>query len=248
MQPPKTVELAGNIAVAASSNKEERAALSLEQKNCMLCGLKGTADMPTASITILRHAAAASIQGSLHSNNAEARQKMLSFNKQQNAAEQTGRLAAAKTLLFNNVNCNWVEIGACLFPSGSNGPNLICCQAAGCKELIHHACQTEWENGGSGRETGGCNKFYVGHHPAANHFADVVKPMNRTTRAMTKAFSKEALPALIAGIVEALSDDDLEEDLKELKVSVYILSYILILTSSEFIDYANSTNLCCHFM
>jgi hypothetical protein len=37
----------------------------------------------------------------------------------------------------------------------------------GCNLLIHHACQAEWENGGPGRETGGCNKFCIGHHPLA---------------------------------------------------------------------------------
>jgi hypothetical protein len=38
---------------------------------------------------------------------------------------------------------------------------------SGCNLLIHHACQAEWENGGPGREAGGCDKFCVGHHPAA---------------------------------------------------------------------------------
>jgi hypothetical protein len=33
--------------------------------------------------------------------------------------------------------------------------------------LIHHACQAEWENEGLGQEMGGCNKFCIGHHPAA---------------------------------------------------------------------------------
>jgi hypothetical protein len=38
---------------------------------------------------------------------------------------------------------------------------------SGCNLLIHHACQGEWENWGLGRETGRCNKFCIGHHPAA---------------------------------------------------------------------------------
>ncbi len=112
----KTVELSGNIAVAAS-NKDERAALNT--KNSMVGDLKlphellGKADISNASITILHCAAATSIQGSLCSKNAEARQKVLSFIKQQNATEQAARFAAAKISSLKNVNCNWVKIGAC---------------------------------------------------------------------------------------------------------------------------------------
>jgi hypothetical protein len=50
--------------------------------------------------------------------------------------------------------------------------------------------------------------------------------VTKVTRAMMKAFSKEAPPVPIAGIVEALFDDNLEEELKELKVSVFIVTYI----------------------
>ncbi len=42
---------------------------------------------------------------------------------------------------------------------------------SGCNLLIHHACQAELENGGPGRETGGCNKFCAGHHSAAKLLA-----------------------------------------------------------------------------
>ncbi len=118
-----------------------------------------------------------------------------------------------------------MKIGACLFPSGSNGPNLSCCKAAGCKEQLHHECQAKWEDGGPERETSRCDKFCVGHHPAAKLFAVVVKPVTRANRAMTKDFSKEALPMPIAEILEAPSADDLEE-LEELKVSVYIVLYM----------------------
>ncbi len=117
--------------------------------------------MPTASIIILHRAAATSIQEALCSNDVEAtRQRVLSFIEQNNAAEQAARVAAAKASSLKNVNCNCVKIGAYLFPSGSNEPNLICCQADGChNEQLHHACQAEWEIGRAGRKTGGCEKY-----------------------------------------------------------------------------------------
>jgi hypothetical protein len=55
----------------------------------------------------------------------------------------------------------------CIFNSASNGPSLVPCQVFGCNLLIHHACQAEWEKGGPGQETGGCDKFCAGHHPFA---------------------------------------------------------------------------------
>jgi hypothetical protein len=48
----------------------------------------------------------------------------------------------------------------------------------------------------------------------------------RATRAMKKAFSKEALPVPIAGIIQALFNDDSKEEVKESKVSVCIVLYI----------------------
>ncbi len=63
--------------------------------------------------------------------------------------------------------CDWLSVGACVFNSALNGPSLVPWQVFGCNLLIHHACQVEWENGGPGRETRGCNKFCVGHHPLA---------------------------------------------------------------------------------
>jgi hypothetical protein len=63
--------------------------------------------------------------------------------------------------------CDWLSVGACVFNSAFNGPSSVPCQVSSCNLLIHHACQAEWENGGPGRETGGCNKFCIGHPPAA---------------------------------------------------------------------------------
>ncbi len=67
--------------------------------------------------------------------------------------------------------CDWLSVGACVFNSAFNGPSLVLCQVSGCILLIHHACQAEWENGGPGRETGGGNKFCIGHHPVAKFLA-----------------------------------------------------------------------------
>jgi hypothetical protein len=63
--------------------------------------------------------------------------------------------------------CDWLSVGACVLNSAFNGPSLVPCQVSGCNLLIHHACQAEWENGLPGQEMGGCDKFCVGHHPAA---------------------------------------------------------------------------------
>jgi hypothetical protein len=117
--------------------------------------------------------------------------KAVTFIEQQNAAEHASRLAAAKVSSVKNVECDWVIIGACFFPSSFNGPSLICCKVAGCKVLIHHACQAEWENGGPGWEAGPCNKFCVAHHPAAKPYAVVERPVARATRAMMMLFLKK---------------------------------------------------------
>jgi hypothetical protein len=64
-------------------------------------------------------------------------------------------------------NYDWLSVGACVFNSAFHGPSLVSCQVSGCNLLIHHVCQAEWENGGPGQEMGGCNKFCIGHYPAA---------------------------------------------------------------------------------
>ncbi len=97
--------------------------------------------------------------------------------------------------------------------------------------LIHHACQAEWENGGLGRETGGCDNFFVGHHPAAKLAAVVEKPVTRATRASMNAIYKEAQPAPTAGSIDALFPDSSEEELSELKVSASIVSYVMYIDS-----------------
>ncbi len=145
---PKAVEPSGCILGVLASNKEEGATSGNAKST--LGGLKsppeilGTSEMPTASITMSCGTGSTATQGSSCSNNAEARKKVMAFIEQQNAAEQASRLAAAKQVVsVKNVDCDWVKIGACLFASVTNGPSLICCQVAGCKELIHHACQAE---------------------------------------------------------------------------------------------------------
>jgi hypothetical protein len=67
--------------------------------------------------------------------------------------------------------CDWLSVGACVFDAAFNGPSLVSCQVSSCNLLIHHACQAEWENGGLGREMGGCVKLCVGHHPSAKLLA-----------------------------------------------------------------------------
>ncbi len=66
--------------------------------------------------------------------------------------------------------CDWLSVVACVFNSASNGPSLVPCQVLGCNLMFHHACWAKWENGGPGRETGGCDKFCIGHHPSAQLF------------------------------------------------------------------------------
>jgi hypothetical protein len=93
--------------------------------------------------------------------------------------------------------------------------HLVTCQVIGCHEKLHHECQAELENGGQGRDTGGCHKFCVGHHPAAKLLSDETIFL---TRAMSKAVSKKehasvpanntpAPPAPFPVIQEALCDD-----------------------------------------
>jgi hypothetical protein len=121
--------------------------------------LLGTSEMPTASIIILHGAGTTSVQGSTCRTNVEAHKKLLTFIVEQSAAAQASRLEAGKLSSVKNTECDWLSVGACLFDSALNGPSLIPCQVSGCNVLIHHACQAEWENGGPGRETGGCNKL-----------------------------------------------------------------------------------------
>jgi hypothetical protein len=67
--------------------------------------------------------------------------------------------------------CDWLSVGTCVFNSTCNGPSLGSCQVTDCNLMIHHACQAEWENRGPGRETGGCVKLCIGHHPFAKLLA-----------------------------------------------------------------------------
>ncbi len=185
--------------------------------------LPGTSEMPTALIIFLHGTSTTSIQGSSRCNNAKARKKVLTFIEEQNAAEQASRLEAAKLSSVKNIKCDWLTVGACLFASASNG--LICCQVAGCKVLIHHACRAEWESGGPGQETGGCNKFCVGHHPTAKLFAVVERPVARATRASMNVILNEAQPAPTARSTDTLFDASSEEKLSGVKLSVSIASY-----------------------
>jgi hypothetical protein len=50
------------------------------------------------------------------------------------------------------------------------------------------------------------------------------RPVARATRAITKVISEEAQPAPIRGIIQALFNNSSEEELNELKVSVFIVS------------------------
>jgi hypothetical protein len=168
--------------------------------------------MPTASITILQGAGTTSVQGSTCQTIAKARNKLLTFIEEQSAAEHASSLSAGKLSSVKNTKCDWLSVGACLFDSALNGPSLISCQVSGCNLLIHHACQAEWVNGGPGRETGGCNKFCVGHHPAANLLAVPGRHMAGATSELMKSILNEIQQGLTSRRVGSILPPDSSEE------------------------------------
>jgi hypothetical protein len=115
----------------------------------------------------------------------------------------------------------WLSVGACVFNSVFNGPSFISCQVFGCNLLIHHACQAEWENGGLGRETRGCNKFCVGHHPVAKLLAVPERQVaGATTELMTSILNDVQQWLTSRRVGSILPGYSSEEEEMEVKVSV----------------------------
>ncbi len=117
--------------------------------------------------------------------------------------------------------CDWLSVGACVFNSAFDGPSLVSCQVSGCNLLIHHACQAEWENGGIGWETRGCNKFCIGHHPAAKRLAFPEREVVGATSELMRSISNDVQKGLISrrvGSIRPQKSSDEEE--MEVKVSV----------------------------
>ncbi len=189
-------------------------------------GLLGTSEMPTTSITILHGTGTTSVQGSTHRTNVVAHKKLLTFIEEQSAAKQACSLAAGKlSSVKKKSECDWLSVGACLFDSALNGPSLISCQVSGYNVLIHHACQVEWENGGPGQEMGGCNKFCIGHHPAAKLLAVPDRHVAGATSELMKSISNGVQQGLTSRrVVSVFPPDSSEEELTEVKVSVSIPS------------------------
>jgi hypothetical protein len=96
---------------------------------------------------------------------------------------------------------------------------------SGCNLLIHHACQAEWENGGPCREMGGCNKFCVAHHCAANLLpVPETQEAGATSELMTSILNyiQQWLTSRKVGSI--LPEYSSEEEEMEVKVSVKNLS------------------------
>jgi hypothetical protein len=92
---------------------------------------------------------------------------------------------------------------------------------SGCNLLIHLACQAEWKNGGPGRETKGCNKFCVGHHPAAKLLAVPERQVAGATSELMTSISNDVQQGLTSRKVGSiLPQYSLEEEESEVKVSV----------------------------
>jgi hypothetical protein len=117
--------------------------------------------------------------------------------------------------------CDWLSVGVCVFNYAFNEPSLISCQVSGCNLLIHHACQAEWENGGPGRETGGRDKFCIGHHPATKLLAVPERQVAGATSELMTSILNDVQQGLtsrrVGSILPQYSSDDEET---EVKVSV----------------------------
>ncbi len=150
---------------------------------------------------------------------------MSTFIEEQSAADHASSLAAGKLSSVKNIKCDWLSVGACLFDSVLNAPSLISCQVSGCNLLIHHACQAEWENGGPGQEMGGCNKFCVGHHPAAKLLAVPERHVAGANSELMESILNEVQQGLTSRRVGSiLPPDSSEEESTEVKVSLSIPS------------------------
>ncbi len=108
--------------------------------------------------------------------------------------------------------CDWLSVGACVYNSTFHGPSLVSCQVSGCNLLIHLACQAEWKNGVPGRETGGCVKLCVGHHPFAKLLAVLERQVAGATSELMTSISND-----VQTILPQYSSDEEET---EVKVSV----------------------------
>jgi hypothetical protein len=104
--------------------------------------------------------------------------------------------------------------------------------------LIHHACQAEWENGGPGREMGGCDKFCVGCHPVAKLLAVPERQVAGATSELMTSISNDIQEGLtsrrVGSILPQYSSDEEETKLK-------VVCKIRLVT--EFIDYLNLLNI-----
>jgi hypothetical protein len=92
---------------------------------------------------------------------------------------------------------------------------------SGCNLLIHHACQVEWENRGLCQETGGCDKFCVGHYPAAKLLAVPERQVAGATTELMTSISNDVQQGLTSRrIGSILPEYSSEEEEMEVKVSV----------------------------
>ncbi len=90
-----------------------------------------------------------------------------------------------------------------------------------CNLLIHHACQAEWENGGQGQETGGCNKVCVGHHPAAKLLAVPERQVAGESSELMTSISTDVQKGLTSSRVGSILPQNYsDEEETEVKVSV----------------------------
>ncbi len=131
------------------------------------------------------------------------------------------KISGITLVLAKCAKCDWQSVGARVFNSAFNGPSFVPCQVSGCNLLLHHACQAEWENGGPGWETGGCNKYFVGHHPVAKIWPVPERQVAGATSELMTFISNYVQHGLtsrrVGSILPQYSSDEEET---ELKVSV----------------------------